>query len=101
MARLFTAIYFGFFLLMPIYTRWEKTKPVPRRLTKLQTLEEQLHAIEEQLPAFIEEITEIKPTTAEIGDAAFRATFFNRRPNPKGIAHVLSRLAVKLKGSLD
>ncbi len=32
-ARLFTALYFLFFLLMPIYTTFEKTKPVPERLT--------------------------------------------------------------------
>jgi ubiquinol-cytochrome c reductase cytochrome b subunit len=33
LARIFTAIYFAFFLLMPIYTRFEKTKPVPERVT--------------------------------------------------------------------
>lgn len=33
LARIFTVIYFAFFLLMPIYTRWEKTKAVPERLT--------------------------------------------------------------------
>lgn len=32
-ARIFSAVYFGFFLLMPLYTRWEKTKPVPMRVT--------------------------------------------------------------------
>jgi len=32
MARIFTAIYFGFFILMPFYTAREKTKPVPDRL---------------------------------------------------------------------
>lgn len=32
-ARLFTAIYFGFFLLMPIYSKLDKTKPVPERVT--------------------------------------------------------------------
>lgn len=32
-AQLCTAIYFAFFLLMPIYTRLEKTKPVPERVT--------------------------------------------------------------------
>ena len=85
---------------MPIYTRWEKTKPVPKRLTKLQSLEEQLHAFEEQLPALIEEIT-VKPVATEIGDPAFKSTFFNRRPNPQGMAHVVGRLAKKLKGSLD
>lgn len=33
LARLFTFIYFGFFLLMPIYSKLDKTKPVPERLT--------------------------------------------------------------------
>jgi len=33
-ARLFTFSYFSFFVLMPIYTRIEKTKPVPERVTK-------------------------------------------------------------------
>ena len=32
-ARVFSAIYFLFFLLMPFYTRWDKTKPVPDRVT--------------------------------------------------------------------
>ena len=101
MARLFTTIYFGFFLLMPIYTRWEKTKPVPRRLTKVKSIEDQLHEIEEQIPALLEEITEVKPAITEIGHPAFKGTFFSRRPNPKGIAHVLSRVVTNLKRSLD
>jgi ubiquinol-cytochrome c reductase cytochrome b subunit len=33
LARIFSAIYFAFFLLMPIYTHFEKTKPVPDRVT--------------------------------------------------------------------
>jgi ubiquinol-cytochrome c reductase cytochrome b subunit len=33
MARIFTVLYFAFFLLMPIYTKLEKTKPVPERVT--------------------------------------------------------------------
>ncbi|WP_018915758.1 cytochrome b [Vreelandella zhanjiangensis] len=33
LAQLFTATYFAYFLLMPIYTRLEKTKPVPERVT--------------------------------------------------------------------
>lgn len=33
MARVFALGYFSFFLLMPFYTRYEKTKPVPERLT--------------------------------------------------------------------
>ncbi|GAB6139354.1 cytochrome bc complex cytochrome b subunit [Methylosoma difficile] len=97
-ARIFTAVYFGFFLLMPLYTRWEKTKPVPKRVTHPHTL---LEDIEEQLPALIEEMTELKPSTSEIGDAAFRSTFYSRRPNPEGILHVVTRLAKKIKESLD
>jgi ubiquinol-cytochrome c reductase cytochrome b subunit len=34
MARVFAAVYFAFFLLMPFYTANEKTKPVPTRVTK-------------------------------------------------------------------
>jgi ubiquinol-cytochrome c reductase cytochrome b subunit len=33
MARVFTALYFAFFLLMPYYTVIDKTKPVPERVT--------------------------------------------------------------------
>jgi ubiquinol-cytochrome c reductase cytochrome b subunit len=32
-ARMFAALYFGFFLLMPIYSKFDKTKPVPARVT--------------------------------------------------------------------
>ena len=32
MARIFSVIYFGFFLLMPYYTAIDKTKPVPERV---------------------------------------------------------------------
>ena len=32
-AQICTLIYFAFFLLMPFYTRWEKSKPVPERVT--------------------------------------------------------------------
>jgi ubiquinol-cytochrome c reductase cytochrome b subunit len=32
-ARICTIIYFAFFLLMPIYTKMDKTKPVPDRVT--------------------------------------------------------------------
>ena len=34
LARVFTASYFAFFVFMPFYTSWEKTKPVPERVTK-------------------------------------------------------------------
>ena len=33
LARIFTVGYFGFFLLMPIYSAMEKTKPLPERVT--------------------------------------------------------------------
>ena len=33
LARLFTVLYFLFFLAMPFYTRMDKTKPVPERVT--------------------------------------------------------------------
>jgi len=93
-ARFFTAIYFGFFLLMPLYTRWEKTKPVPTRVSPH-------HEIEDDLPALIEEITVLKPSASEIGDPAFRGAFYNRRPNPDGIMKVLGRFAKRIVESLD
>jgi len=34
LAQICTALYFAFFLLMPIYTKMDKTKPVPERVTK-------------------------------------------------------------------
>jgi ubiquinol-cytochrome c reductase cytochrome b subunit len=33
MARLFTTLYFAFFVLMPLYTRGESTSRVPERVT--------------------------------------------------------------------
>ena len=33
LARIFTAIYFAYFILMPWYTRAEKTKAAPERVT--------------------------------------------------------------------
>jgi len=32
LSRLLTVVYFAFFLLMPIYTAIDKTKPVPERV---------------------------------------------------------------------
>lgn len=34
LAQACSVVYFGFFLLMPIYTKMEKTKPLPQRVTK-------------------------------------------------------------------
>ena len=31
-ARIFTTLYFAFFVFMPVYTRLERTKPVPDRV---------------------------------------------------------------------
>jgi len=33
LARIFTTVYFAFFILMPWYTSIEKTKPAPERVT--------------------------------------------------------------------
>jgi ubiquinol-cytochrome c reductase cytochrome b subunit len=33
LSQIFTVVYFAYFLLMPIYTKLEKTKPVPERVT--------------------------------------------------------------------
>lgn len=33
LAQIFTIIYFAFFLLMPVYTKFDKDKPVPERVT--------------------------------------------------------------------
>jgi len=33
LAQIFTVLYFAFFLLMPVYTKMEKTKPVPERVS--------------------------------------------------------------------
>jgi ubiquinol-cytochrome c reductase cytochrome b subunit len=33
LARIFSVTYFAFFFLMPFYTRWDKDKPVPERVT--------------------------------------------------------------------
>jgi hypothetical protein len=79
---------------MPLYTRWEKTKPVPKRLTPV-------HSLEEQLPALIEEITVLKPVSTEIGHTAFKGSSFTRQPNPEGIRNVISRLVKKAIGSLN
>jgi ubiquinol-cytochrome c reductase cytochrome b subunit len=32
-AQIFTLVYFAFFMLMPWYTRMDKTRPVPTRVT--------------------------------------------------------------------
>jgi ubiquinol-cytochrome c reductase cytochrome b subunit len=92
-ARFFTLIYFGFFLLMPIYTRWEKAKPVPTRVTKQLSLDSFIPAVN----AAFEEMTVKK----DDGYVLYGSTEFRRKPNPQGILNVLVRMAKKIKGSLD
>ncbi len=92
-ARIFTLIYFGFFLLMPIYTRWEKPKPVPSRLKDPLTLE----SIVPSIKAAYEEMT-IKDNN---GIVLFGSTEFQRKPNPEGIRNVLLRLAKKIITSFE
>lgn len=90
-ARIFTAVYFGFFLLMPLYTRWEKTKPLPEHLTHQPSLEEQLPVLLETF----DEITHVVPVQTETG------TVTKRKLNPEGLARVLGRLAINLKKKFD
>jgi ubiquinol-cytochrome c reductase cytochrome b subunit len=90
-ARVLTAVYFGFFLLMPLYTRWEKSKPIPTRLTENKTLEERIP----EIVATFDEMT-LANVTSESGK-----TEVKRRPNLTGISNVLIRFAKKLKESLD
>jgi ubiquinol-cytochrome c reductase cytochrome b subunit len=90
--RIFTAIYFGFFLLMPLYTRWEKTKYVPRRVTEQPTLEERIP----DLIKTFDEVTVKKPVQTKEGTTVLR-----RRPDLAGMAKVGKRFVKKLKDSLD
>ncbi|GAB4254518.1 MAG: cytochrome bc complex cytochrome b subunit [Methylomicrobium sp.] len=87
-ARVFTAIYFGFFLLMPIYTRWEKPKPLPERLTDQPSLED-------RIPDLIETFNEITVKTEN------KSGLFGRKLDFKGLTHVTVRFLKKIKGSLD
>jgi len=91
MARIFTAMYFGFFLLMPIYTRWEKTKTVPKQLTNQPT-------IEDRIPGWVDTAKEmVKDVEVEKEGQTVR----QKRPDAAGIGKVLLRTAKKLKESLD
>ncbi len=91
-ARFFTVIYFGFFFLMPIYTKWEKTKPLPKRVTEEPDLEEQYAVLVETLD---------KMTIKEPVKTSWGATAFPVKPNKKGIKEVLIHLAQKVKKSLS
>ncbi|MGJ0485592.1 MAG: cytochrome b [Methylomicrobium sp.] len=97
-ARVCTAIYFGFFLLMPVYTRWEKLKPVPTRVTYQPTLDDRLAAARK----LYDEVTVVTPATPEQAASLLsKYTFFRRRPNPEGIRKAAKRFVKTLKTSLD
>jgi ubiquinol-cytochrome c reductase cytochrome b subunit len=77
---------------MPLYTRWEKTKPVPNRLTDQPSLEDRIPA----LLALVDEVVEVQQVPDNIG-----GTIAKKRPNWSGISAVLIRFAKNLKKSLD
>ncbi len=92
LARVFTVIYFGFFLLMPIYTRWEKFKPVPKKLTTNHSMED---CIPELIKTF-DEMTVKDPIKTKSGKV-----IIPRKPSPSGILNVAKRTVKNLKDSLD
>ncbi len=91
-ARVLTVIYFGFFLLMPLYTRWEKTKPLPTRLTEQPS-------IEDRIPGWIALFNELFPKVS-VKDSNGN-TVMKRRPDWQAMKNTLIRLVKKLKESLD
>jgi ubiquinol-cytochrome c reductase cytochrome b subunit len=90
-ARIFTSIYFGFFLLMPVYTRWEKPKPVPKRVTKQQYL----------IPSLKAAYDEVTVNSNKGNGYVLHGSTEFRKPDPKGILNALVYLAKKIKTSLD
>jgi ubiquinol-cytochrome c reductase cytochrome b subunit len=95
LARVFTVIYFGFFLLMPIYTRWEKTKPVPKSVTHEPDAEEKYAKLVEAFDKMT--IKEEEPTDK----TSWGGPSFAIKPNKSGIIEVTTGLLKKLKESLD
>ncbi len=99
-ARIFTLIYFGFFLLMPIYTRWEKPKPVPKRVRKALGFAD----LVPDMKSAYEEMTVVKPVIKHDHThtgGSYVSSEFRRQPNPQGIINVLTRVAKKIKESFD
>jgi ubiquinol-cytochrome c reductase cytochrome b subunit len=91
-ARLLTVVYFSFFLLMPIYTRWEKFKAVPKRLTSNSSIGDQLPLIN----LAVADITQDTIVTTKCGKSIHLKT-----PNPSGLRSASVDLAKKMKDSLD
>jgi ubiquinol-cytochrome c reductase cytochrome b subunit len=92
LTRIFTVMYFAFFLLMPIYTRWEKTKPVPKSVTHEPDAEEKYEAL---VKAFD------KMTVKEPVQTSWGTTTLPVKANKAGIREVLTGLLKKLVASLD
>ncbi|MGZ8195053.1 MAG: cytochrome b, partial [Methylosarcina sp.] len=97
-ARICTSVYFGFFLLMPIYTRWEKNKPVPKRTTKQPSLEYRLAKLKSLLD---EAMVQVPVSSGNAVSSLTGATTLQRRPSFKGIVKIITRFAKSLKASLD
>jgi ubiquinol-cytochrome c reductase cytochrome b subunit len=97
-ARIFTAIYFGFFLLMPIYTRWEKTKPLPVRVTTQPGMAESWAALSE---AFTEMTTVRTTVTPQTAGSSSPTTVTKRRLNIKGVINVITRFTKKIIASFE
>ena len=98
-ARVFTVIYFAFFLLMPVYSRWEKTKPEPKRVKMPLSMSDWLPA----LKSAFDEMTTVTPPNNNGGNVhpSYVSSEFQRKPNPQGIINVLVRVVKKIKESLD
>ncbi|MEN8260521.1 MAG: cytochrome bc complex cytochrome b subunit, partial [Pseudomonadota bacterium] len=93
-ARLFTVLYFAFFLLMPVYTRWEKLKPVPSRVTMPKTLEESFKTNWPVIKEIAAEVTQKKAIPTKDGKTV---NIF--APNFKGILAVCKRIFTKVINS--
>lgn len=93
LARIFTAIYFAFFLLLPIYTSWEKTKPLPKRVTREKSVEEDYTAL---VKTFDQMVVKQKPIKTSWGSKVTPVKL-----NKSGIGEVLVKLLKRLKESLD
>ena len=92
MARILTVIYFGFFLLMPIYTRWEKLKKVPARLTRQPSLDDRIN----NAVKTFDDMTINEPVKTKGG-----TTILPVRPDPSGIINVVKQCLKKIKDGLD
>lgn len=92
LARVFTTIYFAFFILMPLYTRWENTKPVPKRVTHHMDTEEKYEALVKTFD---------KMTIKEPVKTSWGTVNLPTKPNKTGIIGVLTEMAKKIKESLD